>query len=105
EEQLIKVVLYPLINRCGLQVCRRDIPIVELLAIFATWSMPCIRASIGKIQRRIIPQLRHQMQPYLSDHLQGIVMPQLPVKKKVHDLEGLTNLLQQPLDVLMDKTQ
>jgi hypothetical protein len=80
-------------------------PIVEFLAIFATWSTPCIRASIGKIQRRITPQLRHQMQTYLSDHLQGIVMPQLAVKNKVHHLEGLTNLLQQPLDVLLDKTQ
>src|SRR3954470_17302945 len=62
-------------------------PIVEFLAIFATWSTPCIRASIGKIQRRITPQLRHQMQTYLSDHLQGIVMPQLAVKNKVHHLQ------------------
>ena len=34
-----------------------------------------------------------------------IVMTQLTVKNKVHDLEGIANLLQQPLDVLLDKTQ
>jgi hypothetical protein len=31
-------------------------------------------------------------------------MPQLTVKNEVHHLAGLTNLLQQPLDVLLDKT-
>src|SRR4029450_2779623 len=45
------------------------------------------------------------MQPHLSDHLHGIVMPQLTVKNKVHHLEGVSNLLQQALDVLLDKTE
>src|SRR3954447_10097119 len=80
-------------------------PIGELLAIFARWSTPRIGASIGKIQRRIMPKLRHQMQTHLSDHLHGIVMAQLTIKKKVYDLESITNLLQQALNVLLDKTQ
>ena len=45
------------------------------------------------------------MQTHLSDHLHGIVMAQLTIKKKVHDLESITNLLQQALNVLLDKTQ
>jgi hypothetical protein len=42
------------------------------------------------------------MQTDLSDHLQGIVMTQLPVKDKVHHLASCTNLLQQSPDVLLD---
>ena len=45
------------------------------------------------------------MQPHLSDHLQSIVMTWLTIKNKVHDLESVTNLLQQALDVLLDKTE
>src|SRR5215510_9511227 len=80
-------------------------PIVEPLAIFAMWSSPRVGASIGQIQRRIMPQLRHQMQTHLSDHLHGIIMTQLTVKNKVHYLASVTNLLQQALDVLLEKTE
>ena len=59
ERPLVYVGLYLFINRRRLQIGRRDIPIVEFLAILATGSTPCIRASIGKIQRRILPPLRH----------------------------------------------
>ena len=45
------------------------------------------------------------MQTHLSDHLHGIVMAQFTIKNKVHDLESITNLLQQALHVLLDKTQ
>ena len=78
--------------------------IVSLLAIFAPWATTRIRASIEEIQRRILTQLRHHMPPYLSDHLHGIVMTQLPGKNNVHPLEGITPLLQQPLAVLLEKT-
>src|SRR5215472_19033983 len=80
-------------------------PIVELLAIFAMWSPPRIWASIGQIQRRIRPQLRHQMQTHLSDPLHGIMMTQLTIKNKVHHLASVTYLLQQALDVLLAKTE
>src|SRR5205823_395562 len=105
ESQLVHVGLYPFLNRCGLSVCRGNVPIVELLAIFAMWSTPRIGARIGKIQRRIMPQLRHQMQTHVSDHVHGIIMAQLTIKKKVHDLASITNLLQQALNVLLEKTQ
>src|SRR5215475_3107530 len=105
EGQLVNISLYLFINRRGLQVGSWYMPIVELLAIFTMWSSPRIWASIGQIQRRIMPQLRHQMQTYLSDHLQGIIMAQLTVKNKVHYLAGITNLLQQALDVLLEKTE
>ena len=45
------------------------------------------------------------MQPHLSYHLERIIMPELTIKDKRDDLEGLANLLQQPLDVCLDKTQ
>src|SRR5215831_7048448 len=45
------------------------------------------------------------MQTHLSDHLQSIVRTQLTIKNKVHDLASVTNLLQQALDVLLDKTE
>ena len=52
-----------------------------------------------------MPKLRDQMQAHLSYHLHRIVMTEFTIENKVHHLEGLTNLLQQPLDVLLDKTQ
>src|SRR5262245_50034691 len=79
--------------------------LVELLAIFAMWSPPRLWASIGQIQRRILPKLRHHMPPHLSDHLPGIMMTQLTVKNTVHHLASVTNLLQQALDVRLDKTE
>src|SRR5262245_61877870 len=45
------------------------------------------------------------MQTHLSDHLPSIVMPKLTVNNAVHHLAGLTKLLQQPLDGLLDKSQ
>jgi len=45
------------------------------------------------------------MQTHVSDHVHGIVRTQLTVKNKVHHLKGITNLLQQPLNVLLEKTQ
>jgi hypothetical protein len=45
------------------------------------------------------------MQPHLSAHLPGIVMPQFTVKNKVPDLAGISNLLQPPLAMLLDKRQ
>ena len=57
ESHLIQVGLSLFINRRGLQVCRWAILIVQLLALCAPWSTTGIRASIGEIQRRIMPQL------------------------------------------------
>src|SRR4029453_12191555 len=105
ERHLVNVGLYPFINRRGLQVCRRNIPIVQLLAIFAPWSTPTVRAIIGKIESGIIPQLRDQMQAHLSDHVHRIVMTELTIEKKVPDLEGIADLLKQPLDMLLDETK
>ena len=45
------------------------------------------------------------MQPHLSYHLERIIMPELTINDKIEDLDGLANLLQQPLDVCLDKTQ
>src|SRR5215510_5836320 len=45
------------------------------------------------------------MQTYLSDHLHRIVMTQLTIKNKVHHLQGIANLFQHPLDVLLDETK
>ena len=105
ERHLINVGLYPFINRCGLQICRRNIPIVQLLAIFAPWSTPAVRAIIGKIESGILPKLRDPMQAHLSDHLHRIVMTELTIENKVHDLEGIADLLEQPLDMLLDETK
>jgi hypothetical protein len=44
------------------------------------------------------------MQTHLSYHLQRIVMPKRTITDKRDDLEGLANLLQQPLDVCVDTT-
>ena len=41
----------------------------------------------------------------LVDHLHRIVMTQLTIKNKVHHLKRIANLLQQPLDVLLDETK
>jgi hypothetical protein len=45
------------------------------------------------------------MQAHLSCHLQGIVMPKFTIEQKVHDLEGIADLLEQPLDMCLDETQ
>src|SRR5688572_6329557 len=45
------------------------------------------------------------MQSDLSDHLHGIVIAQFTIKKKVHYLQGITNLCEHPLDMLLDETQ
>ena len=45
------------------------------------------------------------MQAYLLHHLQGIIVTQLTVKDKIDHVEGIANLLQQPLDVTLNKTQ
>ena len=59
--------------------------VIYLLTIFAAWSTPTIvRASIGKIERGIISQLRDRMEAHLSHHLQGIVMTEFPIEQKVH---------------------
>ena len=41
-----------------------------------------------------LTQLGYQMQTQLSHHLHGIVMAELAVKKKVHHLEVIANLLE-----------
>jgi hypothetical protein len=105
ERHLVNVGLYPFINRRGLQVCRRNIPIVQLLAIFAPWSTPAVRAIIGKIESGILPKLRDQMQAHLSYHVHRIVMTELPIEQQVHDLEGLADLREPPLDMLVDETK
>src|SRR5437763_13637611 len=78
---------------------------IHLLTIFAAWSTPPVRAIIGKIERGIIPQLRDQMEAHLSDHLHGIVMTEFPIEQKVHDLEGIADLREQSLDMLLDETK
>src|ERR671915_1446034 len=45
------------------------------------------------------------MQAYLLHHLQGIIVTQLTVKDKIDHVEGIANLLQQPLDVQLNKPQ
>src|SRR2546430_13398864 len=45
------------------------------------------------------------MQAHLSYHLHRIVMTEFPIENKVHDLEGLADLLEQPLDMLLDETK
>ena len=79
--------------------------VIHLLTIFAAWSTPPVRAIIGKIERGIIPQLRDQMEAHLSDHLHGIVMTEFPIEQKVHDLEGIADLREQSLDMLLDETK
>src|SRR5215831_1349556 len=79
--------------------------VINLLTVFAARSTPTVRAIIRKIERGIIPQLRDQMEAHLSCHLQGIVMPEFPIEQKVHDLEGRADLLEHPLDLLLDETQ
>ena len=34
----------------------------------------------------------------MSHHLQGIVMTEFPIEQKVHNLEGIADLLEQPPD-------
>ena len=45
------------------------------------------------------------METYLAHHLHRIMMAQFTIKNKVCHLERIANLLQQPLDVLLDETQ
>jgi hypothetical protein len=45
------------------------------------------------------------MQAHLLHHLQCIIVPQLTVKDKIDHIEGIANLLQQPLDVQLNKPQ
>ena len=68
--------------------------VINLLTVFAAQSTPTVRAIIGKIERGIIPQLRDQMEAHLSDHLHGIVMTEFTIEQKVHDLEGIADLLE-----------
>src|SRR5215510_7118911 len=79
--------------------------VINLLTVLAARSTSTVRAIIGKIERGIIPQLRDQMETYLSDHLHGIVMTEFPIEQKVHDLDGIADLLEQPLNMLLDETQ
>ena len=45
------------------------------------------------------------MEARLAHHVHRIMMAQLTIKKKVYYLERIANLLQQPLNVLLDETQ
>ena len=45
------------------------------------------------------------MQAHLSYHLHRIVMTEFTIENKVHDLEGIADLLEQPLDMLLDETK
>src|SRR4030095_9489622 len=105
ERPLVNLRLDLFVNCGGLQVGRRYMPFINLLTIFAAWSTPTVRAIIGKIERRIIPQLRDQMQAHLSDHVHRIVMTAFTIEKKVHDFEGIADLLEQPLNMLVDETK
>ena len=80
-------------------------PVINLLTILATWSPPTVRAIIGTIESGIMPKLRDQMQAHLSYHLHRIVMTEFTIENKVHDLEGIADLLEQPLDMLLDETK
>ena len=79
--------------------------VIHLLTVFAAWSTPTVRAIIGKIERGIIPQLRDQMEAHLSHHVHGIVMTEFTIEQKVHDLTGIADLLEQPLDMHLDETK
>ena len=105
ERHLVYLGLDLFIHCDGLQVGRWYMVGIHLLTIFATWSTPTVRALIGKIERGILPQLREQMAAHLSDHVHGIVMTAFPIAQKVHDREGIADLREQPLDMLLDATK
>ena len=105
QSHLVNLRLDLLLNGGGGQGGRRPMPVIKLLTIFASWSSARVLPLIGAIQRRMIPKLRDQRQAHLADHLPGIVMTKFPIAKKVHDLEGITELLQHPLDMLLDATK
>ena len=70
--------------------------VIYLLTIFAAWSTPTVRASIGKIERA--EYIAASRSDGLSHHLQGIVMTEFSIEQKVHNLEGIADLLEQPPD-------
>ena len=45
------------------------------------------------------------MEACLSDHLHGIVMTEFAIEQKVHDLEGIADLLEPPFVMLLDETK
>ena len=77
----------------------------HLLTVFAVWSTPTVRPLIGTIESAIIPQLREQLEAPLFPHVPGIVMTELTIAQKGHDLAGLADLLEPPLDRLLDDTK
>jgi hypothetical protein len=71
----------------------------------ALWSTPRIRASRGKRQPRILPELRHHRQPPLSAPWPSLVMTKLTVTTTAHPLASLPTLLHQALAGLLDNTE
>jgi hypothetical protein len=94
QRHLVDVGLDPILDRRGLQRLGRQVAVIQLFALFATRSTARIRTLVGKIQGRIVTQLGHHMQTQWSHHVQGIVMAELAVKKAVHHLEMIANLLE-----------
>ena len=50
-------------------------------------------------------QFGNQMQTSLFDHLEGIIIAKCPIIDKVHDLDVLTNQLQEARNGLLNETE
>ena len=46
QRHLVNARLYIFVNRRGLQVLRRNVPVIKLLSILTAWTTPSIRAII-----------------------------------------------------------
>jgi hypothetical protein len=55
----------------------------HLGAILAPGTSPRIGTSIGKVQRRIVPQLGNEVQAALACHMQGVVVAKVAIQHQV----------------------
>jgi hypothetical protein len=95
---LVETGLYVPLYGGLLEVLRRDVVVIDLVAILAMGASPGRGIGVGEGQCRIVPQLGNQVEMALLRHVQGVVVAEVPVEHQVGQRDQPGDQVQQGVE-------